>query len=284
MANKTIGAIMIREIIRLKSKKFSNSRVAKALNLSRPTVIKYVRQIKASGFKLEELASLSDGELHELFEAGAAPLQFDRNIIFMALIEFFPYVEKELKKPGVTRQLLWEEYKHKHPDGVMYTQFCYHFHKWRKQNDAYMHMEHKAGDKLFVDYAGKELSFIERVTGEIKKAEVFIATLGASQFTYVEATLSQKIPDFLHSLQNSFRYFGGVTETVVPDNLKSAVTKSDKYEPWINERLTDFASHYNTTIFPARSRKPKDYANINVMQKHDCNYLAYRYFYKQLIT
>ena len=124
MANKTIGAIMIREIIRLKSEKFSNSRLAKALNLSRPTVIKYVKQIQGSGFRLEELASFSDAELHELFEAGAASPRFDRNIIFMALIEFFPYVEKELKKPGVTRRLLWEEYKRKHPDGVMYTQFC----------------------------------------------------------------------------------------------------------------------------------------------------------------
>ena len=262
MANKTIGAIMIREIIRLKKEKFSNSRVSKALKLSRPTVIKYVKQIESSGFKLEELASFSDAELHELFEAGAAPPRMDRNIIFIELTEFFPYVEKELKKPGVTRQVLWEEYKRKHPGGVMYTQFCYHFQKWCHQNDAYMHMEHKAGDKLFVDYAGKKLSFIDRSTGEIKEAEVFIATLGASQFTFVEATLSQTIPDFLHSLQNSFRYFGGITAAVVPDNLKSAVTKSDRYEPEINERLADFASHYNTTIYPARSRKPKDKALV----------------------
>lgn len=253
---------MIREIIRLKSEKHSNSQVATALKLSRPTVIKYVKQIESSGFKLKELASLSDAELHELFEAGATPPRVDRNIIFIELTGFFPYVEKELKKPGVTRQLLWEEYKRKHPEGVMYTQFCYHFQKWRHQNDAYMHMEHKAGDKLFVDYAGKKLSFIECSTGEIKAAEVFIATLGASQLTYVEATLSQTIPDFLHSLQNSFRYFGGVTKAVVPDNLKSAVTRSDKYEPDINERLADFASHYSTTIYPARSRKPKDKALV----------------------
>ena len=262
MANKTIGAIMIREIIRLKSEKFSNSRIAKALNLSRPTVIKYVKQIESSGFKFKELSSFSDLELHELFEAGAAAARVDRNIIFIELTEFFPYVEKELKKAGVTRQLLWEEYKRKHPGGVMYTQFCYHFQKWRHQNNAYMHMEHKAGDKLFVDYAGKKLSFIDRSTGEIKEAEVFVATLGASQLTFLEATLSQTIPDFLHSLQNSFRYLGGVTTAVVPDNLKSAVTKSDKYEPDINERLADFASHYNTTIFPARSRKPKDKALV----------------------
>jgi transposase len=262
MANKTIGAIMIREIIRLKKEKFSNSRIAQALNLSRPTVIKYVKQIESSGFQLEELASLSDAELHELFEAGAAAARVDRNIIFIELTEFFPYVEKELKKPGVTRQLLWKEYKRKHPGGVMYTQFCYHFQKWRKQNDAYMHMEHKAGDKLFVDYAGKKLSIIDRSTGEIKEAEVFVATLGASQLTFVEATLSQTIPDFLHSLQSSFRYLGGVTATVVPDNLKSAVTKSDKYEPNINERLADFASHYSTTIYPARARKPKDKALV----------------------
>jgi len=159
---------MIREIIRLKRENFSNSRLAKALNLSRPTIIKYVKQIETSGFKLEELGSFSDAELHELFEGGVTPSRNDRNIIFIELSEFFPYVERELKKPGVTRQLLWNEYKNKHPDGVMYSQFCHHFQQWGKQNDACMHMEHKAGDKLFVDYAGKKLSFIDRGTGEIK--------------------------------------------------------------------------------------------------------------------
>ena len=262
MANKSIGAFMIREIIRLKEEKFSNSRIARALNLSRPTVIKYIKQTESSGFTIKELVTFSDAELHELFEAGATPPRTDRNIIYIELTEFFSYVEKELKKPGVTRQLLWKEYKSKHPDGVMYTQFCYHFRKWRNQNDAYMHMEHKAGDKVFVDYTGKKLSFIDRSTGEIKEAEVFVATLGASQLTFVEATHSQTIPEFLHSLQNSFRYFGGVTAAVVPDNLKSAVTKSDRYEPEINERLADFASHYGTIIYPARARKPKDKALV----------------------
>ncbi len=262
MANKSIGAIMIREIIRLKRENFSNSRLAKALNLSRPTIIKYVKQIETSGFKLEELGSFSDAELHELFEGGVTPSRNDRNIIFIELSEFFPYVERELKKPGVTRQLLWNEYKNKHPDGVMYSQFCHHFQQWGKQNDACMHMEHKAGDKLFVDYAGKKLSFIDRETGEIKEAEVFVATLGASQLTFVEATLSQRVPDFLHSLQQAFLYFGGVSAAVVPDNLKSAVSKSDRYEPGINERLADFSFHYGTTIYPARVRKPKDKALV----------------------
>ncbi|VAW22824.1 Mobile element protein [hydrothermal vent metagenome] len=253
---------MIKEIIRLKTEDLSNSRIAKALNLSRPTVIKYVKQFEASGFSLHELSKLSNQELHEFFEATATPLRAEGNIRFIELIEFFPYVERELRKTGVTRQILWEEYKNKHPGGVMYSRFCFHFQAWCKQNGAYMHIEHKAGDKLYVDYAGKKLSFIDRATGEIKEAEVFVATLGASQLTYVEATISQSLPDFLHSLQGAFHYFGGVTSAVVPDNLKAAVAKSNKYEPTITERLAGFASHYGTTTYPARVRKPKDKALV----------------------
>lgn len=121
-----------------------------------------------------------------------------------------------------------------------------------------MPTNHKAGEKLFIDYAGKKLHIIDRETGEIKPVEVFVATLGASQYTYVEASFTQRIPDFLSSIQNSLHYFGGVPACIIPDNLKSAVTKSSRYEPFINEQFASFASHYDTSIMPTRALKPKD--------------------------
>ena len=121
-----------------------------------------------------------------------------------------------------------------------------------------MPTNHKAGEKLFIDYAGKKLHIIDRETGEIKPVEVFVATLGASQYTYVEASFSQKIPDFISSVKNSLHYFGGVPRCIIPDNLKSAVTKSNKYEPHVNEQFACFASHYNTSIMPSRALKQKD--------------------------
>ncbi|MEI6297496.1 MAG: IS21 family transposase, partial [bacterium] len=171
---------------------------------------------------------------------------------------FFPYVEKELKRVGVTRHILWKEYIQEQPEGVQYSQFCDHYYRWNKKSEGYMPIEYKAGEKLFIDYAGKKLHVIDKETGEIKAVEVFVATLGASQYTYVEASFTQKIPDFLNSVQNSLLYFGGVPACIVPDNLKSAVTKASKYEPLINEQFAGFSSHYDTSIMPARPLKPKD--------------------------
>ncbi len=121
-----------------------------------------------------------------------------------------------------------------------------------------MHMSHKAGDKMFVDYAGKTLEIIDRESGEVIEVEFFVATLGASQLTYAEASMGQKKKDFVESVENVLLFFGGVPQAIVPDNLKSAVTKSHRYEPNINETFLDFSEHYGTTILPARSYKPKD--------------------------
>lgn len=258
MANKIIGIIMIREIIRLKKNGFSNSKISLAVGKSRTTIIKYNDIIKVCGFGLEELLELSDSEILAIFET---PIIFEPEVKESSktnLQAFFPYVEKELKRVGVTREILWKEYKVKHPEGLMYSSFCEHYNKWSKKNQGYMPYSYKAGDKLFIDYAGKKLHIIDKETGEIKPVEVFVATLGASQYTYIEASYSQKIPDFINSVENSLLYFGGVPKCIIPDNLKSAVTKSNKHEPFINEHFAGFAAHYNTSIMPARALKPKD--------------------------
>ena len=262
MANKSIGSVMIREIIRMKDNGLSNNQISKSLGKSRTTIIKYLGAIETSGVCLKELLELKGEDLSELFEVSNDLNPLNREQIHKDLYSFFPYLEKELKRVGVTRHILWGEYKAKYPEGVMYSQFCEHYNKWNQKSEGYMPTTHKAGEKLFIDYAGKKLHIIDRETGEIKPVEVFVATLGASQYTYVEASFSQQIPDFIGSVQNCLHYIGGVPACIIPDNLKSAVTKSNKYEPHVNEQFACFASHYDTSIMPARALKPKDRKSV----------------------
>ena len=259
MANKKLNIIMIKEIIRLKQGGSSHQKIADLLSVSRTTVIKYVKQIEAGRYKYRDLLELSDHELDTIFSGQDVD---DKKLRYSTLSDFFTYMDKELKRVGVTRWHLWAEYKRENRDGYSYSQFCYHYQQWCIHKEAHMHIDHKAGDKLFVDYAGNKLSIVDRETGEIKQVEVFIATLGASQKTYVEASYDQSLESFIGSVENTLQYLGGVPRAIVPDNLKSAVTKSDKYEPGINERFADFSAHYNTTILPARARKPKDKALV----------------------
>lgn len=259
MANKKLSIVMIKEIIRLKQSGLSHQKIADLLSVSRTTVIKYVKQIDAGDYKYSELLEQNDQDLHELFSEKECD---NKELRYSTLSNFFAYMDKELKRVGVTRWNLWAEYKRENRDGYSYSQFCYHYQQWCIHKEAYMHIDHKAGDKLFVDYAGNKLSIVDRETGEIKEVEVFVATLGASQKTYVEASFDQRLESFLRSVENALWYLGGVPRAIVPDNLKSAITKSDKYEPGINERFADFSAHYDTTILPARARKPKDKALV----------------------
>jgi transposase len=167
-------------------------------------------------------------------------------------------MEKKLKKANITMTRMWQEYKEKHPDGYQQTQFGEYYRAWSKKVNPSMLMVHKAGDKMFVDYAGKKLQITDKETGEVTDVQFFVAILGASQYTYAEASMSQQKEDFIASVENAIHYFKGVPAAIVPDNLKSAVTKSSKYEPVINETFLDFAQHYDTTILPARAYRPKD--------------------------
>ena len=171
-------------------------------------------------------------------------------------------MDKELKRKGVTRILLWQKYKVTHPNGIGRSQFNRYFALWKAQVNPTMHMEHKAGDKLYVDFAGEKLSIVDKQTGEIQQVEVFVAILGASQLTYVEAVMSQQKEDFIGACESALYYYGGVPAAIVPDNLKSAVIKSSKYEPVLNEAFADFAEHYSTTILPARAYRPRDKALV----------------------
>ena len=175
----------------------------------------------------------------------------------------------------VARQFL--EYKALYPQSYGETSFYKHYSRWRKKVNPTMHIEHKVGDKMYVDYAGATLPYVDANTGEIKDAQIFVAILGWSQYTYVEATHSQTIEEFITACENALRYFNGVPLALVPDNLKSAVHKPSKYEPTVNENFNAFADHYGIAILPARSRKPQDKAHVENMVK-----ISYQKIYANL--
>ena len=251
--------IKIRQILRLQSQGLSKLQIAAQTGIARNTLKKYIKEFTSSGLSFEEINELSDKELEDLF---VKPEDRPLNERLQILFSLFPAIEKELKRKGVTRQLLWKEYKTNHPDGVGLSQFKHYFSQWKAQVNPTMHMEHKAGDKLYVDFAGDKLEIINEQTGEIKPVEVFVAILGASQLTYVEAVMTQQKEDFIFACENALHYCGGVPAAIVPDNLKSAVSKSSKYEPTLNETFADFAEHYGTAILPARAYRPRDKALV----------------------
>jgi transposase len=255
MANKRIDMRKVRELLRLHLKQNVSARqAAKIIGIGKTAASQYISGFKSSGLDYSSLEKLSDTDLIQAINTRKET----ENYRYKKLHEQFPKFEKELKRDGVTLQLLWQEYKQLHPDSYGYSQFCHHYSHWRKEKKVSMHMEHKAGDKLFVDFTGKKLSVIDPNTGQRTEYEVFVAILGASQMSYVEAVPSQKKADWIAVNQNALRFYGGVPAAIVPDCLKSAVIKADKYEPEINESYNDFAKHYDTVILPARALHPQD--------------------------
>lgn len=254
MANKLTQMYQIRRIIQLQIQGISRSEIARTQGLSRNTVRHYLDLFKSYFKDLSEALTWSDEALHRLVSGKPA----EPSPKHQALHERFKNYEQELSRVGVSRQLLWLEYRKEHPDGVQFSQFCNLFRQWQKHQQVVMHLEHKAGEKLFIDFAGSKLYWTDIHTGQSIAAEVFVATLACSQLTYVEAIPSQRKTHFLSALSNALVYFGGVPQAIIPDNLKSAVTKPDRYEPHLNESLEHFAAHYGSCIYPARSGKPRD--------------------------
>ncbi|GAA4756389.1 IS21-like element ISFK1 family transposase [Flavisolibacter ginsenosidimutans] len=259
MANNPVRMSKIRHILQLHHQGRSKLQIAAQTGIARNTLKKYLKQFTESKLTFHEISELSDKDLEELF---VKPQEQPISEKLQTLFSLFPSIDKELKKKGMTRQLLWEQYKAVHPDGFGVSQFKHYYARWKAQVNPVMRMEHKAGDKLYVDFAGDKLSVVDPVSGEIKAVEVFVAILGASQLTYVEAVASQGKEDFIAACENAIHFCGGVPQAIVPDNLKSAVTKSSKYEPTLNETFLDFAQHYSTTILPARSYRPRDKALV----------------------
>ena len=245
----------LRQVLRHYHQGVSINKISMLSGLSRNTVKKYLQKYQSLNLTYREIQLKDDHELSMIFGSLQNPEPSDRHKTLRSL---FPRIEKDLKKKGYTMKDAHRDYIAKHPEGFGKTQFGIYYREWKKQSNPVMRIHHKAGDKLYVDYAGEKLEIVDKQTGEIREVEVFVATLGASQYTYVEARESQKKHDFIASCENAFHYFCGVPMAIVPDNLKSAVTKSDKYEPSLNETFEDFAEHYGVAVLPARAYRPKD--------------------------
>lgn len=255
MANTPISMRKVRELLRLSCQENKSARqAAQIVGIGKTAASHYIAGFKSSGLSYSAIQQLSDTDLLQAINVKKAT----ENQRYQELSQLFPYFEKELKRTGVTLQLLWEEYKPDRKEHYEFSQFCHHFRLWRKESKVSMHMEHKAGDKLFVDFAGQKLSITNPTTGEITHYEVFVAVLGSSQYSYIEAVASQQKADWIAVNENALRFFGGVPAAIVPDCLKSAVIKANKYEPEINASYADFAEHYGTVILPARAMHPQD--------------------------
>ncbi len=258
MAGKLMNMSKVKQIIRLRTQGVAIQTISRSLDISRNTVKKYLRLVEVNKHSIDELLGKEDEELEALL-FNPDPVSEER---YQHLMEMFPYIEKELKRTGVNRWILWAEYKEKHLDGYSYPHFCAALRQWMGTKGATMHFEHTPADKMFIDFAGKKLHWIDRKTGEVNDVEVYVAILGYSQLTYVQAVPSQKKADYIGATENALHYFGGVPQVLVPDNLKSAVHKANKYEADLNTDFSDFANHYNTSVLPTRSYKPRDKALV----------------------
>ena len=264
MANKTILMSRIRQILRLYTEGTSKKKISELTGSSRNTVKKYIQKFHRERLTFEQIAEMTDHALEQLFGAEEPVI---RDVRFAELQALLPDMEKQLKRKGMTILVLFEQYKKEHPTGYGLTQFYQYFRYYLKRVQPTMHLEHKAGDKLYVDFAGEKLSILDADSGELREVEVFVAVLGCSQLTYVEAVYSQKKEDLIRACEHALHFYGGVPQAIVPDNLRSAVSKSSKYEPLINETFADFAEHYSTVVLPARAYRPKDKALVEGMVK-----------------
>ncbi|MGD0455957.1 MAG: IS21 family transposase [Solirubrobacteraceae bacterium] len=252
----------VRNIIKLYTEGVSKQSIGERTGLPRNSVKKYIRLFLASGKSLEEIEQMNDTDLEQLFLDMVPRNHIEDNPKYKTLKEFFPVMEKALKSRENTKEKLWQQYITEHPDGYRVSQFKDYYLKWLRVRNPVMHIEHKAGEKMYVDYAGQKLEVLDPESEETVPVEVFVAILGASQLTYVEASYSQQKEDFIMSCENALHYFGGVPNAIVTDNLKSAVIKSNRYEPTLNEAFRDFVSHYTMAALPAGPYKPKHKALV----------------------
>jgi transposase len=261
MATKRISMRQLREVLRLRlHAQLSLRQIRDSLKLSLGAIQKVISKADELSLTWDAIEKLNDQQLIQQFYSTPDTRQSSK----FQLPDWIDLYQ-ELKRKGTTKYLLWEEYCQQYPDQhYSYSQYCILYQRWLKKQRRSMRQTHKAGEKLFVDYAGQTVPIVSNVTGEIKTAQIFVAVLGASNYTFCEATWSQKLPDWINSHVRAFDFIGGVPTIVVPDNLKSAVTKACRYDPELNPSYQQLAAHYGTAIVPARPLKPKDKAKAEV--------------------
>jgi len=249
-----------REILRLRWELGRSVREAsRATGASSGVVSKTESRARRTGLDWAGVEALDDVQLERRLYGGAphsrGPERPEPDLV---------WIDTELRRVGVTLELLHLEYLREHPDGYRYTAFCDMYRRWRGRRGLTMRQQHKAGEKTFVDYSGKRPSIVDAATGEVLDVELFVAVLGASNLTYAEATRTQRIGDFVRSHVHAFEYFGGASKITIPDQLKSAVRVPCRYEPTIARTYAEFGRHYGTAIVPARPGKPRDKAKVEV--------------------
>ena len=256
MATERLSMRKAREILRQRWELGRTHReIAASVGRSLGAVAMTLGRARAAGLDWAQVQGLSDAALEERIygpKAEGTPRPMPE----------FEYLHAERKKPGVTLELLHLEYLEKQPDGYRYTQFCEHYRAWLAKRGLTMRQEHKAGEKLFVDYSGKKPHLVDPTTGEVIEVELFVAVLGASNYTFAEATLTQRGPDFIASHVRAFNFLGGVTAALVPDQLKSGVVVPCRYEPGIHRTYEEMARYYGTTVLPARPYRARDKAKV----------------------
>lgn len=257
---KRVAMRKIREILRLSGLGLSTREIAASIGVGRTTVGECLRRALAAELSWPLPDGLTDSDL----EARLYPRSpSDRTALYA--VPDWARVHRELRGADVTLRLLWEEYRAAHPDsGYGYSQFCELYRRWEGRLSPTMRQRHAAGETLFVDYAGATVDVVDPKTGEVRKASIFVAALGASNLTYAEATWTQTLPDWVASHRRCFEYLGGVPATVVPDNLKAGVTKACFHDPRINRTYAEMAAHYDTALVPARPAKPRDKSKVEV--------------------
>jgi transposase len=251
----------IRDVLRLTAAGMSSRKIAASLVVGATTVVDCLQRARAAGVSWPLLDDLSDEALEaRLFPASTALAE----IRARRPQPHWPTIHRELRRPGVTLQLVWEEHRAAHPEGYGYSRFCELYRAWEGRLSPTMRQTHVAGERLFVDYAGTTLDVIDASTGEAMPAQLFVAALGASNYTYAEATWTQGLADWIGSHTRTFAFFDGVSAMVVSDNLKSGITKACFYEPAVNRTYAEMAAHYDTAVVPARPNKPRDKAKVEV--------------------
>jgi transposase len=257
-ARRELTMRQLRQMLRLHHDGVSAREIERTLGVARSTIQDNLERARAAGIGWPLPGEWSDEVLEQrLFaRSGVKPGRRRRRE------PDWTALTRELKRPGVNLMVLWEEYRLLHPDGYGYSRFCDLYREFERRLAPVMRQHHVAGDKVFVDYSGKKIAIVNPATGEVREAEIFVAVLGASNYTYAQATWTQTLPDWIEAHVRMFRFFGGVPRLVVPDNLKSGVHKASFYDPEINRSYAMMAAHYGVGVVPARPYRPRDKAKV----------------------
>jgi len=273
MAQEGLSMRKIREILRLHYELgLLQKEIARSCGISQPTVHRYLERAQAAGLTWPLPEDWDDRRLNELLfprptrtsSLAAASQESERSVSAgcRAPIDFAVLHHELQTHKHLTLRLLWEEYLQNHPDGYRYSQFCELYRQWRRKLDVVLRQDHRAGEKMFVDWAGDSVAIYDRNTGDARPASLFVAVLGASSYTFALATLSQALPQWIACHVQALEFFQGAPQLVIPDNAKTAVTRACRYDPDLNRTYLEFAQHYHIAVMPARPYKPRDKAKV----------------------